>query len=266
MQSPEAGKKRDAAQTPPEHGGLLRVEGLRKRYGGREVVRGVSLELRPGEVLGLLGSNGAGKSTLIKMLAGLVRPDGGQATLGGQSLLGRAGRAARGQIGAVIEGPAFYPQMSGARNLGMLARLRGHPGQRTTEMLAMVGLTAAAQVPFRAYSMGMRQRLALAAAFMHGPAMVILDEPTNGLDPAGQGEIQRLIAELAAGGECGVLLCTHQLHEAAALCHRALVMADGAIVLEQKLAGAPGEEGIARLRAALEGQSMPQPMNGGRGV
>jgi len=226
---------------------ILRVEGLSKRYGAFEALRGLSFAIAPGETVGLLGRNGAGKSTAIRILCGLARPSAGQAWLRGEPILGTRGVAHRRLIGAMVEAPRFYPQLSGRRNLLQLARLLGVDAARVQALLAQVELTERADVPFGRYSMGMKQRLGLAAAFLHGPALAILDEPTTGLDPVGQRQVRDLIRQLSAGEGVSTLLCSHQLDEVAELCGRALVLERGALILEQPLA----DGGIAAVEACF---------------
>ena len=239
--------------TPP----LLRVQSLRKNYGAFQAVEDCHFQIAPGEILGLLGRNGSGKSTLIKMLSGLVLPSGGEAWLEERSLLGRQGVRARRRMGAVIEAPAFYPQLSGRRNLQLLAALRRCPASEARIMLERVGLGEHADRLYGRFSMGMKQRLGLAAAFMHRPRLVLLDEPTNGLDPMGQEQISGLIRELARAGGASVLLCSHQLAEVGALANRALVIEQGRLVHEAHLdqpQGMPGLEGVIKTLAASTGR------------
>jgi len=216
---------------------ILRVEALSKRFGRFEALRGISFSIAPGETLGFLGRNGAGKSTAIRILCNLIRPSGGEAWLRGQPILGLRTVAHRRLIGAVVEAPRFYPQLSGRRNLGLVARLLGVAPERVEALLARVDLLARADVAFGQYSMGMKQRLGLAAAFLHEPPLVILDEPTAGLDPVGQRQIRDLIRGLARESGVSTLLCSHQLDEVGELCDRALVVEQGALILEQSLAG-----------------------------
>ena len=183
----------------------------------------------------MVGPNGAGKTTTAAMIAGLVAPSSGQVVI----TVPRGGRAARAKIGAVIEGASFYPFLTGRENLRTLELAAGRRGgSRADALLTKVGLADAADRPFRAYSLGMRQRLAIAAAVLDDPDLVILDEPTNGLDPAGQREIRALIPGLAAEGRA-VLVTSHQLADVQDVCTRVLVIKAG-----RALAFAP----IAELR------------------
>ncbi|TQF74103.1 ABC transporter ATP-binding protein [Rhodococcus spelaei] len=208
----------------------LRVatDGLTKRYGGRAAVDGVSLTVRAGEVYGFLGPNGAGKTTTLRMLVGLVRPTAGTATV-----LGRdpGDPSACARIGVLIEGPGFYPYLSGRDNLRVLCRYRGLSDAAAESALERVGLRARAHDRFRGYSLGMKQRLGVAAAMLGDPDLLILDEPTNGLDPAGVAEMRSLITDLAADGHT-VLLSSHMLDEVQDTCDRVGVIVAGSLVAE----------------------------------
>lgn len=208
---------------------VLRTSGLVKRFGDLTAVDHLDLELRRGEVVGLLGPNGAGKSTTIGMILGLVRPTAGGAQVRGHDVATHRGEALA-QLGAMLEVTSFYPHLSGRQNLMAVAILRGGSAKaRVDAMLARLGLAERARSKFRTYSLGMRQRLGVAATLLHDPAVVILDEPGNGLDPAGQREIRELIRELAREGR-GVLLTSHLLHEVEQVCDRVIVLQKGRIL------------------------------------
>ena len=177
----------------------VETEGLVKRYGDTVAVDGVSLRVEPGAVRGLLGRNGAGKTTLLRILFGLLPPDGGRVRLFGRDA-GPADVEAREGVGGFVEEPRFYPYLTARRNLELLARLDGRPGAaRADELLERVGLQSSRDVEVGNYSTGMRQRLGLAAALLREPRLLLLDEPTIGLDPAGARDVRTLIAELAGG-------------------------------------------------------------------
>jgi len=169
---------------------------LTKRYGDRLAVDAVSLSVRRGEIYGFLGPNGAGKTTTLRMLLGLVRPTSGHA-----SVLGAppGTPAALRRIGALIEGPGFYPYLSGRENLRVLARYAGLDDVAVEAALTLVDLASRAGDRYRSYSLGMKQRLGVAAALLGDPQLLILDEPTNGLDPAGMADMRDLIRGLADG-------------------------------------------------------------------
>jgi ABC-2 type transport system ATP-binding protein len=212
----------------------IRTENLTKRFGHRLAVDGVSLEVSAGQVFGFLGPNGAGKTTTIGMLLGLIRPTSGRAILLGHDIGERPATALR-QVGAMIEAPAFYPYLSGRNNLRVLARAGGLPEGRVDAALDLVELSSRAKDRFRTYSQGMRQRLGIAAALLHEPRLIMLDEPTNGLDPAGQHEIRALIRTLAQSGHT-IFLSSHILAEIEQLCERVAILKQGRVVAEGPVA------------------------------
>jgi ABC-2 type transport system ATP-binding protein len=211
-------------QTAP----LVEITGLTKRYGDTLAVDGVDLLVHPGEVYGFLGPNGAGKTTTLRILTGLIAPTSGTVrVLGGSP--GQAQVLAR--TGSMIESPAFYPYLSGLDNLRLLAEYAEVPRPRIAEVLALVDLTDRARDRFSTYSLGMKQRLGVAAALLKDPELVILDEPTNGLDPAGMRDMRRLIRELGADGRT-VLLSSHLLGEVQQICDRVGIISEGRMVAE----------------------------------
>src|SRR5438876_849464 len=176
----------------------IETANLSKRYGKQIVaVDGLNLTIRKGEIYGFLGPNGAGKTTTLRMLLGLVRPTSGTGKLLGKPLGTAAGLA---RVGALVESPTFYPYLSGWRNLRILARYAGVPSSRVDAVLDQVELTRRAGDTFKTYSLGMKQRLGVAAALLKDPDVLILDEPTNGLDPQGMTEMRALIRALGHGG------------------------------------------------------------------
>jgi ABC-2 type transport system ATP-binding protein len=208
----------------------IHTQQLTKRYADKLAVDGLDLEVRQGEVFGFLGPNGAGKTTTIAMLLGLVRPTSGHAALLGHDVTDpRALPRALRQVGAMIEAPAFYPYLSGRDNLRVLARLTGTDERRCDAVLGQVDLERDARKRVSAYSQGMKQRLAIAAALLHEPRLIVLDEPTNGLDPMGTVEVRELIRSLVGGGRT-VFLCSHVLHEVEQLCGRVAIMKQGRLV------------------------------------
>ncbi|GIW02846.1 ABC transporter ATP-binding protein [Roseiflexus sp.] len=213
---------------------VIRTEELTKRFGDRVAVDRINLEIRPGEIFGFLGPNGAGKTTTIGMLLGLIRPTSGRAFVLGYDIQREAAAALR-EVGAMIEAPAFYPYLSGRDNLRVLARAAGLPDRRVDEALAQVDLTARGRDRFSAYSQGMKQRLGIAAALLHEPRLIMLDEPTNGLDPAGQLEIRNLVRSLSGSGRT-VFLCSHLLHEVEQVCQRVAILKQGRIIAQGDVA------------------------------
>ncbi|HEY0542076.1 MAG TPA: ABC transporter ATP-binding protein [Actinoallomurus sp.] len=219
---------------------IIRCEGLTKRYGVTVAVDELNLSVESGQVFGFLGSNGSGKTTTMRMLLGLVRPTSGRAWVNERPLPDPDGLA---RIGAIIEEPAFYTWMTGRRNLRVLA-LHGPPlpGPSSIDTaLERVGLSAVADRKVKVYSQGMRQRLGLAAALLRDPALLVLDEPTNGMDPAGIREFRALLRSLADDGTT-VFLSSHLLTEIEQVCDRVAVVNQGRLV-EQ---GRVGELASAR--------------------
>jgi ABC-2 type transport system ATP-binding protein len=208
---------------------VVQTTALTKHYGAIRAVESLDLTVLRGEVYGFLGPNGAGKTTTLRMLLGLVRP-----TSGTVRLLRDKSKGLRG-VGALIEGPAFYPYLSGRDNLRVLASHAGVSRARAGEVLETVGLTERARDRYSTYSLGMKQRLGLAAALLKRPGLLILDEPTNGLDPAGMADMRVTLRRLAAEG-CTVLLSSHLLGEVQQTCDRVGVIARGRMVAELPVA------------------------------
>jgi ABC-type multidrug transport system ATPase subunit len=211
---------------------VVQTDGLTKRYGERLAVDRVSMTVRRGEVYGFLGPNGAGKTTTLRMMLGLIRP-----TAGSASVLGRASGdpGVNARTGALVEGPGFYPYLSGRDNLRVMARYRNLPQSAVDDALVRVDLADRAGDRFKAYSLGMKQRLGVASALMGEPELIVLDEPTNGLDPAGMADMRALIVSLAKGGQT-VLLSSHLLTEVQEICHRVGVIANGTLLRESTVA------------------------------
>jgi ABC-2 type transport system ATP-binding protein len=224
--------------------------GLTKRFGKLNAVDGIDLAVPAGCVYGFLGPNGSGKTTTIRLLLGLIFP-----TAGTFALLDTPGDRALPKVGALIEGPAFHPYLSGAANLFRLdAADRSADAatarQRVYEALERVGLGAAAGKRYRAYSLGMRQRLGIAAALLRPRELLVLDEPTNGLDPQGTREVRSLVGELARDGVT-VFLSSHLLSEVEQLCTDVGVMSAGRLVWQGKLADLrASQEPVVRVETA----------------
>jgi ABC-type multidrug transport system ATPase subunit len=233
--STETANSPTASDTPD----AVRTRGLTKEFGPQRVVNSIDLSVPTGSVYGFLGPNGSGKTTTIRMLLGLVRPTGGSATVLGEPV-GHGDATVLGRVGALVEGPAFHPYLSGRQNLVRIdaADLNADPATcraRTDQALERVGLSAAATKRYRAYSLGMRQRLGIAAALLQPRELLILDEPTNGLDPQGTREVRSLLSELNADGVT-VLVSSHLLSEAEQICSHVGVMRSGALVSQGPLA------------------------------
>ncbi|MCL3818075.1 ABC transporter ATP-binding protein [Aeromicrobium wangtongii] len=242
-------------------GAAVEVRDLTKRYRGTAAVDGVSLTVRPGEVYGFLGPNGAGKTTTLRMLLGLVRPTSGRI-----AVLGCAPGApeALARTGSMIEGPAFYPFLSGRQNLRVVARYAGAPARRIDHALGAVDLADRGDDAFSTYSLGMKQRLGVAAALLKEPDLVVLDEPTNGLDPAGMRDMRALIRRLGDDG-CTVILSSHMLADVQQVCDRVGVIDAGRIVADSSVEDLRGDGELVILavpadvvRSTLEGLSFVQ--------
>ena len=235
------------ARPAPERGELttavVQVGGVRKSFGAVAALRGVSLEVHPGQVYGVLGPNGAGKTTLLRILLGLVRPDEGSV-----SVLGRRPGTpeALRQVGALIETPAFVPHLSGRTNLQVLARARGLRDAEVDRVLGVVELQHRGGDRYSGYSLGMGQRLGVAAALLGSPALLILDEPTNGLDPEGVASMRTLIRELGKGGTT-VLLSSHMLAEVQQICDRVVVIDRGLVIADDTVTAIRDQPGTTAL-------------------
>jgi ABC-type multidrug transport system ATPase subunit len=220
---------------------VVETTDLTKRYGERIVaVDRLAMQVRRGEVYGFLGPNGAGKTTTLRMLLGLVRPTSGSALILGAEP-GSPGSLAR--LGALIETPTFYPFLSGRDNLRVLARYAGAPESRIEPVLAEVDLAARASDRFGTYSLGMKQRLGIAAALLKDPELLILDEPTNGMDPAGMAEMRRFIRDLGQGRRT-VLLSSHLMAEVEQITDRVGVISKGRLVGEGTVDELRGRESL----------------------
>ncbi|MCU1601462.1 MAG: transporter related [Frankiales bacterium] len=201
---------------------VVETHGLTKRYGQRTAVDGLDLTVPRGVVAGFIGANGAGKTTTLRMLLGLVRPTSGTATVLGHDLSEPSSYLPK--VGALIEAPSFYPGLSGERNLRVQTTLGAIPDRRIGEVLDVVGLTGRGADPYKSYSLGMKQRLGIASALLGSPELLVLDEPTNGLDPTGIREMRELLRQVADTG-LTVLVSSHQLVELEQVCDW-LVMVD----------------------------------------
>jgi ABC-2 type transport system ATP-binding protein len=219
---------------------VIETRDLTKDYAGVTAVDRLTLRVRRGEVYGFLGPNGSGKTTTLRMLLGLARPTSGSA-----AVLGAEPGTADGlsRIGAMVETPAFYPFLSGRDNLRTLARHAEVPLERVDQALAEVGLEARGGDRFAAYSLGMKQRLGVAAALLKDPELLILDEPTNGLDPAGMAEMRRFIRELGRGQRT-VLLSSHLMGEVEQVCDRVGVIRRGRLIAEGTVSELRGPDSL----------------------
>ena len=231
----------------PEY--VVEARGLVKRYRETVAVKGVDLFVERGRVYGALGPNGSGKSTTVRMLLGLARPNEGEVKLFGRSIADNGPELFR-RVGAVVETPAFVPYLSGRDNLRLLEKYTPGAGERGIEIaLDRVHLLHAAHRRFKNYSLGMKQRLGIAAAILHDPELIVLDEPTNGLDPQGTREVRELIPELAAEGRT-VVLCSHLLYEVEQVCDAVAIFQRGEIVAQGEMKTLIGTQSTLYLRAA----------------
>jgi len=210
----------------------VRVEGLTKDFGTNRAVDELSFEIPAGGVTGFVGPNGSGKSTTFRMLLGLIKPTAGNAWMLGHPVSDPYRYIAR--VGALVEGPALYPKLSGYKNLLSLTRLGRISASRIDEVLEIVDLTDRAGDRYESYSLGMKQRLGIAAALLQEPEVLMLDEPTNGLDPAGTVEIRALFRRLAENGT-SIIVSSHLLSEIQAACDRLVMIQDGRLLFSGPL-------------------------------
>ncbi len=256
----------------------LEVKGLTRRYGERVVVDKLDLRVLEGDVYGFLGPNGAGKTTAMRCMVGLIRRDAGEVAFFGES----KPRLARAYVGAIIETPAFHGWMSGRENLQQAAAYAGLRGQdagrEIARVLDRVGLTARAADRAGIYSLGMKQRLAIGRALLGRPRLLMLDEPTNGLDPAGMREMRELIRSLALHDRITVLVSSHLLAEVQAICNRVGIIREGQLRAEGVVAellgegeanptvavGGPDLEALERALTELDGVELMGPATHGR--
>jgi ABC-2 type transport system ATP-binding protein len=229
-------------------GAAIEIDGLSKRFGKVQAVSDMSFEVDAGRVTGFLGPNGAGKSTTLRMLLGLIHADRGSGTFDGRRY--EELERPSSHVGAVLENASFHPGRSGRNHLRVLAAAGSHPSERVSELLEQVGLTAAADRRVKGYSMGMRQRLAIAAALLGDPEVLILDEPTNGLDPPGIRWVRDLLRAEAARGRA-VLVSSHLLSEVEQSVDDVVVIAKGVMrasgPIERVLGG--GGAPVTRVRS-----------------
>ncbi|MUG68188.1 ATP-binding cassette domain-containing protein [Paenibacillus campinasensis] len=212
---------------------VLSVAGVTKAIGNRKIVDGLTFDIYRGEVVGLLGPNGAGKTTTIRMIVGLIEMTSGDVFVQGHSIKKDFVNAIR-YIGGIIENPEFYPYMSGYDNLRQYQRMaEGVSIGRIMEVVKLVGLQDAIHKKVRAYSLGMRQRLGIAQALLHSPSILILDEPTNGLDPAGIREMRDYLKKIAKEEGISILVSSHLLSEMELMCSRVVVIQEGKLLTER---------------------------------
>ncbi|UNC91401.1 ABC transporter ATP-binding protein [Candidatus Contubernalis alkaliaceticus] len=206
---------------------VLRIENLHKSYGEKKIIDGVELSVRKGDIYGFLGPNGSGKTTTIRMILGLISLDQGSITLNGYDINKDFKKAIR-KVGAVVETPKFFQNYSGYKNLKLMAGLYSDlPPGKVDEVLEMVGLKNRSRDKVSRYSLGMKQRLGIAMALLNQPEVVILDEPTNGLDPQGMKEIREMIVQLSLEQDITFFISSHLLHEVEQICNKVGILKEG---------------------------------------
>ena len=207
---------------------VLEVKSLKKTLGKREIIKDISFSIKDGEIFGFLGPNGAGKTTTIRMLVGLIAPNEGDISICGESLLKNKEKALK-NVGAVVENPELYKYLSGRENLMQIARIRKVSKEEVEELIKLVGLEDRINDKVGKYSLGMKQRLGLAASLMGNPKLLILDEPTNGLDPSGILDFREIVKKAARERGMAVFISSHILSEIQNLCDRVAFINDGVI-------------------------------------
>lgn len=226
---------------------VLRVSGLTRRFGNIVAVNNLSFEVRAGEVLAFLGPNGSGKSTTVSMILGLIRPTAGSVELYGHDVQKHPEVVSK-SAGAIIENPAFYPYLSGRDNLRAFGKALGNVSDaRVDELLELVRMNERAGDKYKTYSLGMKQRLGIALTLLQNPGLIILDEPTNGLDPSGQREIRDFIPELARNGHA-VLLASHLLNEVEHVSDRVIIIRRGEMVQQGRVRDLTQKGGVIEVR------------------
>ncbi len=209
---------------------ILKINNLTKYFGKKKILDNVSIELFPGEVFGFLGPNGAGKTTTIKIVMGFLRADSGEISINGLSLK-KNYEDAMSNLGGIVENPEMYKDLSGKTNLQMYARLhKGVTKERIDEVVSLVGMQNRINTKVKKYSLGMKQRVGLAQAILHRPKVLILDEPTNGLDPAGIRELRDIVTKLAHEENVAVLVSSHLLSEMQLMCDRVAIIDKGRVL------------------------------------
>ncbi|WP_342439948.1 ABC transporter ATP-binding protein [Paenibacillus sp. FSL L8-0436] len=237
---------------------VLQMNQVSKVIKGKAIVDQLSFDIRKGEIVGLLGPNGAGKTTTIRMMTGLIKMSEGDVLVQGHSIRNDFNRAIA-HIGAIIENPEFYPHMTGLDNLKQYVRMSDDvPESRIEEVVQLVGLQEAMGKKVKAYSLGMRQRLGIAQALLHSPKLLILDEPTNGLDPAGIREMRDYMRTIAEVEGISILISSHMLAEIEQICHRAVVIQNGKLVTVTKLGAGEEKEGEVSLTVRVGGMEAAQ--------
>lgn len=230
----------------------MQLMNLKKTIGNKPIIKGLDFEIRAGEVFGFLGPNGAGKTTTIRMMVGLIDITEGDVLIEGKSIKTDFKRAIQ-HVGAIVENPEMYPFLSGWKNLKQYARMvEGVTDERIKEVVSLVGLEKAIHEKAGRYSLGMRQRLGIAQALLHGPSILILDEPTNGLDPSGIREIRKYIRNLAEEENVAVIVSSHLLTEIELMCDRIGVIKNGELIAIEEVWTVENEEALKEVYIEVE--------------
>ncbi|SEM67263.1 ABC-2 type transport system ATP-binding protein [Paenibacillus sp. cl141a] len=246
--------RKDAKKGPV----VLTVNQVTKTIGKKNIVDKLSFDIHRGEIVGLLGPNGAGKTTTIRMIVGLIDMSQGDVLVKGHSIKKDFVQAVR-HIGGIIENPEFYSYMSGYDNLRQYQRMsKGVTITRIMEVVKLVGLQDAIHKKVRAYSLGMRQRLGIAQALLHNPSILILDEPTNGLDPAGIREMRDYLKQIARDEGIAVLVSSHLLSEMELMCSRVVVIQEGKFVTERSIGGTVVNEELTTVSLRVNDTAMAE--------
>jgi len=221
---------------------VIQTTNLTKKFGKKTVVDQLSISIGEGDVFGFLGPNGAGKTTTIRMLVGLISPTSGQAHILGKNVQSEFVHAIK-EVGAIVENPELYPFYTGRQNLRHFAKLSGTvDNERIEEVVKLVRLENRIDTKVKTYSLGMRQRLGLAQALLNRPKVLILDEPTNGLDPQGMKEIREIIGHLASQEKITIFISSHLLHEIEQLCNKVAIVSNGKLIVQGDVASLLSKE------------------------
>lgn len=230
----------------------MQLVNLKKTIGNKPIIKGLDFEIRAGEVFGFLGPNGAGKTTTIRMMVGLIDITEGDVLIEGKSIKTDF-KGAIQHVGAIVENPEMYPFLSGWKNLKQYARMvEGVTDERIKEVVSLVGLEKAIHEKAGRYSLGMRQRLGIAQALLHGPSILILDEPTNGLDPSGIREIRKYIRTLAKKENVAVIVSSHLLTEIELMCDRIGVIKNGELIAIEEVKGTVNKDDLKEVYIEVE--------------
>lgn len=226
---------------------VLEIKNLCKSYGKRKIINDLNMTVFKGDVYGFLGANGEGKTTTIRMITSLIRSDYGEILINEKSVIKDRDQAIK-NIGAMVEAPKFYENLSGYENLKLMAKLiDGTSDKDIDKLLELVGLKDRSKDKFASYSMGMKQRLGIANALLGNPDLIILDEPTNGLDPYGMRDINELIVSLAKTSNKTFIISSHLLHEMEGICNRAGILHDGKLCIEGDVKKLVSENNVSNL-------------------